>query len=547
MKKMLLLFFASLALGLGHGTVVGMDAEQLATFESPLSTLSDTELQTTLTNLILGQWTFSSGAQVQAIRTEINRRDPNKPYKITLNDPEIISAFIKKVFSYKAPTVAWFLDRGIPVDGLDSCGYTALMTAISRPAPNREIVETLLKNRADQNIQLVDTQTSLATSPRLYAQAQVKPSSVDTQEMMKLMNKYNHVPAAAPASSTAGTSSTASTTKQQTRTPHPDRRLIPSTASTPANSAPAIPPVTAIIGGPISVMTEAQFPRPRDRSAVLTPRVTPDGREVRDLTSKELEKILIMINNEDKEASYYEDVIRRSYQDVNFNSYVKRNDGSDTYINPLLYALEKNNAHGLAWAQFLYAKNSTILENMAYPNGAHTKLSKELKNTPLSAEARTWLQSKGVPVQQPQVPKLSSLQWNATKTKIVAAIASMGVVAGLYYRWWTSSNTKQYTKNVLINNTGADIFINGSDTPLSPNAEFDLPENSSQAITITLHKDQDDAKDLKINMADYVQDMKSRHLNLSIGKKWFANWFLIPLTATPNWVEKTEQGSATTK
>jgi len=120
---------------------------------------------------------------------------------------------------------------------------------------------------------------------------------------------------------------------------------------------------------------------------------------------------------------------------------------------------------------------------------------------------------------------------------VVAALS----FSGIFYRWWMSGNTKQHTQNVLINNTGADIFVGGSDEPIVPKATYELP--ATGIVEIKLNRDQDDAKDLKINMTDYAQDMQDSYLNLSIRKKWFANWFTVPLTATQNWVQKQESAA----
>src|SRR5579872_1349190 len=109
MKKILLLFFITLSLGLGHGTVSAMNIDMkmtdLTELEAILPKLSADQLCAGLTDLIVSKWSPSSRSKIQGIRTEINRRDPNKPYTITFNDPNILGALIKKAFSYKAPTI----------------------------------------------------------------------------------------------------------------------------------------------------------------------------------------------------------------------------------------------------------------------------------------------------------------------------------------------------------------------------------------------------------------------------------------------------------
>jgi len=443
MKKMLLLFFALLSLGLGHGTAVGMQPAQLSQrrdewqsfidknttdqLQSKIQEMSDNELIQALDAVLYNFSHTRTKEQFDILMGAIDARDQTKPYRITLNPDDLARA--KLVFRHFPGVTTW------------------------------------IEQRQDPNGQ---------------------------------------------------------------RNLHPLQAAIP-TAPQVIKGTDSVKNATA------GVKTRDQFPLYRLK---YSPHCVVRTTGAANLTPVKLKELLSYIDDTQHSPDFYENILGPMSYNVDFNAYYPYEDGTKTYVNPLLYALQKNDPKGLEWAQLLTRiSRRTILQTSYYINQTLNPLSEELKDTPLSPEARTWLQSQGVKIQQPQMPTLPSFQWNTAKAKIAAVVAALSF-SGIFYRWWTSGNTKQHTQNVLINNTGADIFINGSETPIAPNAAFVLTENSTQTITIKLNKDQDDAKDLKINMTDYAQDMENRYLNLSIGKKWFANWFTVPLAATPNWVKK---------
>ncbi len=131
-------------------------------------------------------------------------------------------------------------------------------------------------------------------------------------------------------------------------------------------------------------------------------------------------------------------------------------------------------------------------------------------------------------------PKSFSFSRLQTGLGMIAA----AVTANVFYKWFTRKPAEHQQKNILINKTGAPIFITGQEEPIAANETFGLPQKGK--IRIKLAKDQDASKDLVINIDAYADDLNDSYLNLIIYKKWFSSFFTVPLTTSEVWVDKSK-------
>jgi len=135
---------------------------------------------------------------------------------------------------------------------------------------------------------------------------------------------------------------------------------------------------------------------------------------------------------------------------INFNSYVPFcNPGKawdeKTYINVMLYALQKNDLVGLAWAQEFFKNEGTIIQQIKCPDHVLRPLQDALDMTTLSHEVLMWLGELKVDVKQvgkgaqaDNIFKRKRTYFTPKYTIAAVAIVASMVIIKKVYDWYYS-------------------------------------------------------------------------------------------------------------
>ncbi len=562
MKKTLFLFLTISFLALGNGTAVGM----LHTTHNPvsyravdyngsnndyrkmLSSKSRDELKQILTSLIIPATDDfpdpnDTADKITLVMQAMDKLRP--PLIFTADDIQLLNNLIILNGTFKGnefevpELIGWMLNHSMPINTITApenqggSQTVPLLIAIQTKKP--KIVELLLKNGANQHIQLFINNPTIPTTPRLEAQRTSKYTAA-----VEIMEKYDKLAAPSSAVPASGVSSSPKTAPLSTATPYTASSTVTAShAPSGAHSTPRSPDTSKNFEERLATITTQNL-------GEYLENLIKNGADS-DQISKTWQEIIKRDTNPPYQITFADPKILTELI-LDATDLISTDQSTIEMILGLIDrgipvdGVDQVN-HNALWNAITTKNTSLVLELLK--RGANQNIKMDFQSTVSPREIA--LERAQTDSTYPQAiidslnqydttqQKVTSFKWNITKGKIVAALISAGWIAGLY-RWWTGNQSAEYKQNVLINTTGTDIFIRGSQESIAPNATYLLPE--SGIIWIKLNKDQDDTKDLKIDMADYADDIQDSYLNLTIRKKWFSNWFTVPLFASEHWVDR---------